>query len=288
MIPWRIAWRVKHAAVRAAVAPFCLILVLSVAGEQLIEHVALRLGGTVNTILAAQASRMLIETLYMAIDALLIAALLEMLLSGRKLDDSLPPLLPVRRTLRLAVALIPIGLLTSLLHLALKHGETAALNWLVEDIGDDPEAYSRLAAIWAPITPFLNAPPMQWILAGLAVPPLALRLLRLPALTNGGRAPPSTRPTPGFVALLMAAVVLATFLDIVVKAVLSRGIEEGPKVVPGIESTVAWRVSEHVIDLAGAYVLTFVMTLLIACGVATLLWRRRDQTTPSTVAVQVK
>jgi hypothetical protein len=271
MAPWRIAWRSKRAALRAVLAPFCLIFVLHFLGEGLIEEIVGRIVGAGNPLLAAQASLALTLTLYMAIDGLLIAALLEMLLSGRKLADSMPPLVPANRAVRFALAFIPIGLVTSLLHVALRHGVAALLAWRLEDPQEDL-APSPLVSL---LMLLLDTSAIQWLVAGLAVAPLALRVLSLPALTAQGRAPPSARPTLGLIWLLLIAVALGTLLQVVLENAVLRGLEAALGAIPGVNTTAApIIVSEKVGGLAGSYILTFVTTLLIASGVAALLWRR--------------
>ncbi|MPZ31045.1 MAG: hypothetical protein GEV13_08620 [Rhodospirillales bacterium] len=270
MAPWVIAWRVKRAAMRAAVVPFGLMFALYLF-EGLVEEIAARIVGAISMQLARDASLTLEEALYTAIDGLLIASLLEMLLSGRKLADSLPPFIPGKRAFRFALALFPIGLAASLLHLALRHGKGVALDWFATD---PPQWAVGLSSLFFML---LNAPTLQWLVAGLAVAPLALRLLSLPALTDRGRAPPSSRPTLGLVGLLLAAVVLENLLEGGLAAVLMRGLEAGLGAIPGISGTaVAIILSGEVSVLVGWYVGTFVMTLMIATSVAVLLWRRRD------------
>lgn len=271
MAPWRIAWRIKRSALRAALVPFCLIFVLHFLGEGLIEEIVGRIVGAGNLLLAAQASLTLTLTLYMAIDGLLIAALLEMLLSGRKHADSMPPLVPTNRAFRFALAFIPIGLVTSLLHVALRHGVAALLAWRLED----PQEAIALYPLVSPLMLLLDTSAIQWLVAGLAVAPLALRLLSLPALTAQARTPPSAKPTLALIWLVLIAVALGTFLQVALENAVVRGLEAVLGAIPGVNTAAApIIISEKVGGLVGSYVLTFVTTLLIASGVAALLWRR--------------
>jgi hypothetical protein len=186
-----------------------------------------------------------------------------MLLSGRPLADSLPPVVPDRRAVHFALAFLPIGIATSLLHIiVLRYGVPALLAPLPADETQWP---AGLLTVVRPVLALLGAPTLQWLVAGLALAPLALRLLHLPAVAGTA---PSARPTLGLAGMLLAAIVLGNLIEYAPTTLLPGA---GPAAAPVIA---------HAVILLGWYAGTFVMTLLIASSVAALLWRRSRRVDP--------
>lgn len=267
-MPWRIAWRAKQVALRAVGIPFGLMFALLLVEADImgiIRYVITSIGGS--DVVAYNAAHVVVQAMYTAIDALLIAALLEMLLSGRKLADSLPRLMPSAGAVRFALAFLVIGIGTSLLHLALRYGFTGQPGWIwVADGGPSP------APLWLQ---FLLAPAIQWLIAGLALAPLALRLLKLPALSDGDRLPKPWPPTVGLLGMLLAAALVFNLVGAVLETILMPAVEA---IAPdgGAGGNRALSITgEWIIALVTAYAGTFIQTLLIAASVAALLWRRR-------------
>jgi len=238
--PWRLAWRAKGAALRAAVVPFCLMAVLY-AGFEHIEKILQRIvgGGWLPVY----------EGLYTGLDALLIGSLLEALLSDQ------PRWLPSRRAAGFALAFVPLGALLSVPHFFLRLVLDGALG------KGGPHA--------APWEVVLFQHPMQWLVLGLVVPPLARRLLRLSPR-------PTTSPTPDalpaidrFVVMVLIGAVLASGLGLGLQTMLSsRNTVWGA--FPGFGATTT---AGHVSALTQWYAATYIVTLAVAVGTALLLSR---------------
>jgi len=272
-MPWRIAWRAKRGALRAVGVPFGLMFVLHLIEADImgiIRYVITSIGGS--DVVAYNAAHVVVQAMYTAIDALLIAALLEMLLSGQKLADSLPRLMPSAGAIRFALAFLVIGIGTSLLHLALRYGFTGQPGWIwVADDGPSP------VPLWLQ---FLLAPAIQWLVAGLALAPLAVRLLKLPASSASGRPPKPWPPTVGLLGMLLAAALVFNLVVAALEAILMPAIEA---IAPdrGARGTLALSIiGERIVALVTSCVGTFVQALLIAASVAAMLWRR-DGSSPS-------
>lgn len=267
-MPWWIAWRAKWVALRAVGIPFGLMFVLHLVEASimdLVQHVITSIGGS--DVVAYNAAHVVAQAMYTAIDALLIAALLEMLLSGRKLADSLPQLVPSAGAIRFALAFLVIGIGTSLLHLALRHGLTGQATWTW--VADDPLSPT---ALWLQL---LFAPAIQWLVAGLAIAPLALRLLKLPALSHGDRPPKPWPPTIGLLGMLLAVACIFNLVVAVLQAILMPAVEAtAPDGGAGGNRALSV-IGESIVVLVTGYAGTFIQTLLIAASVAALLWRRR-------------
>src|SRR5690606_14657089 len=161
-------------------------------------------------------------------------------------------LLPDGRQLRFGGAMVLVGLVAVVLHLLLRQGVAAALADLevaALERFDTPAGRALFALVATPLLP--------WVVAGLAVAPLALRLLRLPALAGGAR--PGTAPTPGLFAFLIGAVIAAELVRRAIIGPLARLPVIGDTTAP---EYVAW------------YVSTLVLLTLVTARVGALLMRR--------------
>ena len=243
IVPWRLAWRAKGAAVQVAVLPLGLVALLYVGYDCIAGILHLPEGVWL----------VLCETLFTVLEALLITTLLEGPLAGPASGDRRPHWLPSRRAFGFALAFVPPGIVLSLLHVFLRWSLIGPLGIVA---GPPP-------ALWEVVLFFH---PMQWAVLGLAVAPLAQRLLRLPPLP--ATSPSGTRlsATAIRVGMVLVAALLASGVAMGLYAVLpSPGSVAGA--FPSFGATsIAGQASAVVCWYAPAYV----VTLLIAATIAVL------------------
>jgi len=254
MTSWRVAWRARRAAFRASLLPFALMLALR-AAEDAIQDAWLVLPERVQT---AVPDLVVLDALYAALDGLFLALLLEAILSGHRPADSLPPLRPPRRAVLFALAVLPLGLAGSLFSLAVRWGFWNLLAVFVDRVPDPdtPGAFSQ--ALIRSIGLVVTSPALSLVAIGLAVAPVAVRLLDLPRIRDEHGQPPSTAPSLDLFGALLFAVLLDVFLGLVVEGVLGGLPLLGETVLPNL---LAW------------YVANFTALTLVGSAVATMLVR---------------
>lgn len=247
---WAVAWRAADGALRASAAPFAASLLVFAAEPLISEALFLALGPSeVGSILYF----LVLDALYLALDGVFVAAMLEALLSGRAWRDSLPPIVPTRRCLRFGLAMTPLAILG----VALNQSSGAMVSQVLMSLPID-RAEAMAPLIWSAHFVAVS-PALPWILYVIIIAMLAVRLLRLPAL-EGGRTSVSARPTLrlfGLTAIAIAANIL-----------LYVGLEAGLATLPLVGGTV-------LPTLVAWYVGAYLMLTVIAAGVAVMLMRRR-------------
>ncbi|MEO3434434.1 hypothetical protein [Inquilinus sp. CAU 1745] len=248
---WAVAWRAADGAVRASVAPFAAGL-LVFAAEPLIYEALYRVQGLSETLseIWPILYSWLLQTIYLGLDGVFVAAMLEALLSGRPWRDSLPPIVPTTRALRFGLALTPLAIVGAALN------ETGGAMAGQAFMSLPLERMEAMAPFFRAAHFIVTSPALPWILYVIVTGMLAVRLLHLPALRSEG----SARPTLGLFA--------TTAIAIAVNILLYVGLETGLATLPLVGQTVlpmvvAW------------YVGSYVALTLIAAGVAVMLMRRR-------------
>jgi len=261
MISWRVAWRARRAAFRASLVPFALMLSLRMA-EDAIRDAWLVLPEGVQM---AIPDLIALDVLYTMLDGLFLALLLEAVLSGRQATESLPPLQPPSRVLIFTLTMLPIGLVGSLFSQAVRFGFGNALVMFADRVPDPEEMGAFSRALIRGVGLVVTSPALALVVIGLAVAPVAVRLLDLPRIRDEHCQPPSSVPSLDLVGAVLFAVLVDVVLRLVVEGILSEFPLLGETMLPTL---LAW------------YVANFAALTLVGSAVATMLVRRSGGARP--------
>jgi hypothetical protein len=258
---WKVTWRARAPALRASLLPFVLMLALHVAEDAISDVWAFAAPEALHVAIPGP---VLLDGLYFMLDGLFLGLLLEALLSGRPLADSLPPLRPPPRVVYFALAMLPLGFVGGLLSWALRWGLSNALVALLDRQSDAdlelPGSFSRELIVGSDLVISSSIFPLAVV--GLAIAPVAVRLLELPRIRDADGHRISTVPSPSFFGAWVLAVLLNVLLDLLLQRSLAQLPLLGESALPALLS---W------------YVANFTALTLIGSAIAIMLARRARQ-----------
>lgn len=189
MSAWQAAWRLRHVALAASVLMFVLNMLLYL--------------GTQSMFAAFEPSKvtaLVLGVLYLLPDALFVAMVLEAMLAAGGVTPWRQAFLPSGRALLFALAMAPFAVLTTIL--------LFAFQWPVQDVllsDGGVGIFDRL------VFAALYQPAWDWLLLGLIVAPLVVRILALPRLVRR----PRSRPSRALCGTIIAAAALSVAVTVV-------------------------------------------------------------------------